>query len=562
MRQNMGNIVLKTFSRLLLAFILTAFIPAAASAQEYESTPVTISKDKVRVDGKICYSHVVLERQTLFSISKAYNVSIEEIYRYNPSVKEEGLKKNSILIIPVQDTQTVTASEKAAETAPETKPAAPEAQKTERIHVVKWFEDLDVIAEKYGVSVEAIMKANGLKGRKLSKKQKLVIPFTSEIDDIVEEAAAAETEADEVQEEVPAEKEKADFGWLFPNREVSVSLLLPLKATGSSSSQNNMDFYSGVLLATYDLAEEGVKTELSVYDVADGNFPVTKERLESSDLVIGPISSGDLGRVFDTAPDAKAVISPLDPRAESLVATHGNMIQAPVPHKLQYEDLAAWIKEDKKYTDRVIVITEKGARANEAVSLMTAAIDSTGISYSPFSYSILEGRNVTDPLTRLMTENGTNRVLIASESEAFVNDVVRNLNLLIHKKLDIVLYAPSKIRSFETIEVENFHNTKLHVSLGYYIDYSDKKVMDFIMKYRALYNAEPSQFAFQGYDIANYFIRLFSRYGDRWPSKIDSEEMSMLQSTFKCSRKEDQGYINTGVRRIVYGNDWSVNKVR
>lgn len=562
MRQNMGNIVLKTFSRLLLAFILTAFIPAAASAQEYESTPVTISKDKVRVDGKICYSHVVLERQTLFSISKAYNVSIEEIYRYNPSVKEEGLKKNSILIIPVQDTQTVTASEKAAETAPETKPAAPEAQKTERIHVVKWFEDLDVIAEKYGVSVEAIMKANGLKGRKLSKKQKLVIPFISEIDDVVEEAAAAETETDEVQEEVPAEKEKADFGWLFPNREVSVSLLLPLKATGSSSSQNNMDFYSGVLLATYDLAEEGVKTELSVYDVADGNFPVTKERLESSDLVIGPISSGDLGRVFDTAPDAKAVISPLDPRAESLVATHGNMIQAPVPHKLQYEDLAAWIKEDKKYTDRVIVITEKGARANEAVSLMTAAIDSTGISYSPFSYSILEGRNVTDPLTRLMTENGTNRVLIASESEAFVNDVVRNLNLLIHKKLDIVLYAPSKIRSFETIEVENFHNTKLHVSLGYYIDYSDKKVMDFIMKYRALYNAEPSQFAFQGYDIANYFIRLFSRYGDRWPSKIDSEEMSMLQSTFKCSRKEDQGYINTGVRRIVYGNDWSVNKVR
>ena len=90
MRQNMGNIVLKTFSRLLLAFILTAFIPAAASAQEYESTPVTISKDKVRVDGKICYSHVVLERQTLFSISKAYNVSIDEIYRYNPSVKETG----------------------------------------------------------------------------------------------------------------------------------------------------------------------------------------------------------------------------------------------------------------------------------------------------------------------------------------------------------------------------------------------------------------------------------------------------------------------------------------
>ena len=563
----MGNIALKTISRLLLAFALTAMIPAAASAQEYESTPVTISKDKVRVDGKICYSHVVLERQTLFSISKAYNVSIDEIYRYNPSVKEEGLKKNSILIIPLQENQDAVLEENAVATevqaaSSEAAPAAPEPQKEERSHVVKWFEDLDVIAEKYGVTAEAIMKANGLKGRKLSKKQKLIIPSSSDIVETDEDQMQTAEEGEQEVTEDPAERDQADFGWLFPNREVSVSLLLPLKATGSSSSQNNMDFYSGVLLATYDLAEEGVKTELSVYDVADGNFPVTKERLEGCDLVIGPISSGDLGRVFEVAPEAKAVISPLDPRAESLVSNHTNMIQAPVPHKLQYEDLAAWIKEDKGYSDRVVVITEKGARASEAVSLMTAAIDSTGISYSPFSYSILEGRNVTDPISRLMTENGTNRVLIASESEAFVNDVVRNLNLLIHKKYDIVLYAPSKIRSFETIEVENFHNTKLHVSLGYYIDYSDKKVMDFIMKYRALFNAEPSQFAFQGYDIANHFIRLFSRYGDRWPSKIESEERSMLQSTFKCSRNEDEGYINTGVRRIVYGDGWSVTKVR
>lgn len=562
----MGNTVLRTLSRLLLTLALTAIIPAAVSAQEYESTPVTISKDKVKVeDGTICYSHVVLERQTLFSISKAYNVSIDEIYRYNPSVKENGLKKNSILRIPVKDAQAAYPVEtESVETVQATEPTVPVAQQAERTHVVKWFEDLDVIAEKYGVTVEAIMKANGLKGRKLSKRQKLVIPSSSEI---VETSGEAE-EVQEAEEpaEVPTEEadenDRGDFRWLFPDREVSVSLLLPLKATGSSSNQNNMDFYSGVLLATYDLAQDGVKTELSVYDVADGNFPVTKERLESSDLVIGPISSGDLGRVFELAPEAKAVISPLDPRAESLVSTHRNMIQAPVPHKLQYEDLAAWIKKDTGHSDRVLVITEKGARANEAVSLMTAAIDSTGISYSPFSYSILEGRNVTDPISRLMTENGTNRVLIASESEAFVNDVVRNLNLLIHKKYDIVLYAPSKIRSFETIEVENFHNTKLHVSLGYYIDYSDKKVMDFIMKYRALYNTEPSQFAFQGYDIACYFIRMFSKYGDRWPSKIESEEMSMLQSTFKCSRSEDEGYINTGVRRIVYGDDWSVNKAR
>lgn len=553
--------VMRYIGMLMLAMAMTFAIPVSVMAQEYDNTPVNISKDKVRVDGKICYSHIVLERQTLFSISKAYNVSIDDIYRYNPAVKENGLKKNSILIIPCNDE--IPVHETAAE-----EPESPVVQDNpeEIIHIVKWYEDLDVIAEKYGVTVEAIMKANGLKGRKLTKRQRLVIPLSSDENDKETPGISAAEEPEEVpmvtEENEPAHGNDTTDKAEFLNKEVAVSLLLPLKATGSSSSRNNMDFYSGVLLATYDLAEKGIMTELSVYDVADGNLPVTKERIESSDLVIGPVSSGDIGRLFELAPDATAVISPLDPRAEDLIGSHESMIQVPVPHRLQYEDLAAWLNEDRKQSDKVIVITEKGARQSTAVDLITAAIDSTGISYSPFSYSILEGRNVTEPLITLMTEEGTNRFLIASESEAFVNDVVRNLNVLVHKKYDIVLYAPSRIRSFETIEAENFHNVNMHVSLGYYIDYSDREVMEFIMKYRALFNTEPTQFAFQGYDITSFFIHLYSRYGRNWPSKIGEEEAQMLQSTFDCIKTEGGGYVNTGVRRIIYGNDWTINRMK
>jgi ABC-type branched-subunit amino acid transport system substrate-binding protein len=169
---------------------------------------------------------------------------------------------------------------------------------------------------------------------------------------------------------------------------------------------------------------------------------------------------------------------------------------------------------------------------------------------------------VIDPIKALMTETGTNRVLIASESEAFVNDVVRNLNILIHGKMNVVLYAPSKIRGFETIEVENLHNTSLHVSLAYYIDYDDPRVKDFLLKYRALYNTEPSQFAFQGYDMASYFIETCSKYGNRWYSRLGRTDKNMLQSTFRFIEVEDGGYVNNGVRRIVYGKDWSVTKVR
>ena len=139
---------------LTLAAVMTL---TTATAQEYVTTPVQISKEKVRIDGKVCYSHVVQEKQTLFSISKAYEVSIEEIYKYNPTLQETGLKKNSIIIIPSKEATAAAETKPAAETkaattaakpAVEEKKAAVIEQKAKRVHIAKWYEDLDVIAEQ------------------------------------------------------------------------------------------------------------------------------------------------------------------------------------------------------------------------------------------------------------------------------------------------------------------------------------------------------------------------------------------------------------------------------
>ena len=562
----------KIITNLILAAVLACVTPGYINAQEYISTPVTISKEKVRVDGKICYSHIVKEKQTLFSIAKAYEVTIDDIYAFNPTLKETGLKKNSIILIPSKevvvpkaaDTKTVIA-EKVVEKVKE------EKKKKQTTHTVKWYEDLDVIAEKYGVTVEAIMMANNLTGRKLSKRQKLVIPEPGETIETASPASPEEVET--IDRTVETRTEPSDTTNVIsdlpteeiiftPKDEVKVTLILPMKASTENISRNNMDFYSGVLLAVKDLAETGISTELNVYDSSDSSHPIASEDLNGSDLVIGPVSSVDLGRLLISESEIKTIISPLDPRAESLAYSNSNFIQVPSPQMAQYQDLVGWIKEDTVPGDTLLIISEKGARETEATSQMIQAAGSSGMTFIPFSYSILEGRDVTEPLTNIMTATGTNRVLIASESEAFVNDVVRNLNILVYNKLKVVLYAPARIRNFETIEVENLHNTSLHASLGYLIDYENDQVKNFLLKYRALYNTEPTQYAFQGYDIATYFINMCSRYGSDWMKKIDDSEKQMLQSTFRFIPIEEGGYVNNGVRRLVYGPGWSVMKTR
>ena len=546
---------MKHLSSIFAVIMLSFAVPAWLNAQEYAPVPVTISKEKVKVDGKVYYSHIVLERQTLYSISKAYNVTIDQIYEANPAVKAEGLKKNAIILIPeaVQDSRNI----------PERQPKQKQKKTGSDeyiIHTVKWYENLEAISEKYGVPVEAIMEVNGLTGNKLRKRQKLMIPVggTWSV-----QAAADTTAVQAAAEDSPVRKQE-ETAIAAESGKVNAVLVMPFDAHGLKPRTGSIDFYSGTLMAVKELGDRGADIDLNVYDASGGVIPVTEERLGLSDIVIGPVSAGDLAKTLDKCPDHTFIVSPLDHRAEYLASEHANFIQVPTPSLLLYEDLAEWIREDRQSEDeKVIVIYEKGARNIETMGVMSTILEKDGIPFSTFSYSILEGRDVQEPLMQMMNQNAANRVLVMSESEAFVNDVVRNLNLLIHSEFDVVLYGPSKIRSFETIEVDNLHNTRLHTSIAYYVDYDDPAVMDFVRKYRALYNTEPTPYAFQGYDIASYFLGMVSEYGKDWTARLETNEKEMLQADFRFIKEEGKkGCVNSGIRRIVYGPDYSITLLK
>ena len=542
-------------------------------AQEYTQPPVVVSKEKVRnSDGKVYYSHVVLEKQTLFSISKAYGVTVDDIINANPAMnlRTEGLKKNAIILIP--DTGTL------PEAAPQTAPAVqtPENPDDFISHTVRWYEDINDIAKKYGVSVEVIMQANNLTSTKLKNRQKLLIPkdpvrFLAErhpaepkqleirVEDLSSLVVPPEEEEPEEEEEV-VEQEPQGRRWRFPNifgstrkSTVNTVLLLPMR------NSTSMDFYSGFLMAVKELGEAGVGSELSVYDVSNGALPVTASRLEEADVVIGPIAPADLTKVLDLAGNRTVVVSPLDQKATSLLPDHRNLVQAPASLAAQYEDVIRWVREEKGAGDKVTVISER----NNAQSEFYTMIEQSGLEFTPFSYSILQGRSIVTSLGNTLSRDGVNRIIVDSESEAFVSDVVRNLALLQHNRYELVMYSPSKIRSFDTIDVENLHSVSLHVSMSYFIDYDNAKVRDFLLTYRGLYGTEPNQFAFQGYDLAKYFIQAVADNGDAWIDRLENLDSTQgLQTDFHFLDVRGGGLVNHGIRRAVYNPDYTIRFVK
>jgi hypothetical protein len=153
-------------------------------------------------------------------------------------------------------------------------------------------------------------------------------------------------------------------------------------------------------------------------------------------------------------------------------------------------------------------------------------------------------------------------VVVASENEAFTGDVVRNLGIMQGKGFDIVMYAPSRVRTFETIEGTAYHDADLHIATSYHVDYSSPDVDRFVHAYRALFRTEPSQFAFQGYDTARFFVLRCLRYGDTWTRMLGMERSSGLHTDFQFIPDEFGNYHNKAVRRVVFEKDYTTTLQR
>ena len=367
-------------------------------------------------------------------------------------------------------------------------PAGNRDQQDYFIHKVKWFEDLETIANKYGVSKESIMNINGMTSDKIKRKQDLKIPRdpgywegrTVTVEPEVREPV--EPVQEEVEEADTVAKEDRRIGEIFDDlfiregkHDVDMSLLIPFTSPRSGDRVSFMDFYCGALLAAREMGNQGIGVDIHAFDVTGGTMPVSKERFSESDFVIGPVSRTDIMRAAHVSDGSTWIISPLDMLVEPLADSLQNLVQAPTPTSVQIRDMVRWIRSDFNSGDRVIVVTPSNQKSDYA-SMVERELDAADVSH------------VTTPLGSMashMVSGGTNRIILACDysdkSTVFLIEAVRNLYLMATRRSGIILYSTAKIRTYDQIDVEQLHKLNLHASVTYFVDYGSKEVKDFLL---------------------------------------------------------------------------------
>jgi LysM repeat protein len=182
------------------ALVITLSVPAVVSAQ----VPVEVSTEKVVSGGKVYYMHEVQKNQTLYSIAKAYRVTVDALTRENV-IPPNGIQTGQVLKVPASDQQLAATSQPrpASQQAPAATQPRPSAQpsrsapvsgvpginisnekiitggKTFFMHEVLKGQTLYSIAKAYRVTILDIDRENSIPAGGIREGQVLKIPASS-----------------------------------------------------------------------------------------------------------------------------------------------------------------------------------------------------------------------------------------------------------------------------------------------------------------------------------------------------------------------------------------------
>jgi LysM repeat protein len=154
----------KLTGTLLLQLFLLCSVSVLA---QFQPTEVVRSQEKTIVDGKVYYIHTVLKGQTLYSISKVYEVTQDEIKNANPQVDVYNLREGLAIRIP--------------DSKPRQIAVYPQNREDFIAHTVKRGQTVYSLSRKYDIAEEVIYYYNPWAREGIRPDQTIWIPRDKEM---------------------------------------------------------------------------------------------------------------------------------------------------------------------------------------------------------------------------------------------------------------------------------------------------------------------------------------------------------------------------------------------
>jgi len=492
--------------------------------------------------------YVVKPQETLWKIAKNHNVSVEELERINK--KEKGFNPNNI-----KEGQEIWVPASAVDSSEPEVPTRPATNKELVLYLIEKGEGFYSLERKFGLSQSDIVKLNPTMKDGLKSDAQIWIP--KENYDRYKNTPFTSTPNYDFENSNNTLRSTSS-----PNNVKEISYILPFKVADIGSTNKAAalkarltdnkitpvatDFYSGALIALDSLQKMGYKFKVNVYD-----------------------SEGDIKKITSNAniQNSQVVIGPFTTKSfnavAELITNNKTAVLAPLANKniVLNPNVYQTLPSDEVQQNQMINYLNKNYSDENMIIL--ADSKNTGLR-DKLERAFPNAKVVTE-----MSANGfanalnyskENVVLLQSNDIGYVSLAVRLLhNALKVKKNNahpkIILATVERGNVFDSNSLSNNQLSDLHFTYPTVNRYSNGSD-SFSVRYQKTYGILPNKYAIRGFDLTMDAVLRLGVSGNLNSTNTRIGETSFLENKFAYLKNSYKGggYENQGVYIVQYDN--------
>jgi LysM repeat protein len=561
-------------------------------------------------------THRVKKRETLFGLSRKYDVSEAAIQKANPIIADKGLMCGLEIKIPKKE---VKGTVETTET---------EIADTTNIHVVKKGETIFSITHQYAISEATLRKNNpqiinndlplGMK-LDISKEQEVILP-TKQIDTVYTRhlvlpketvfsithlygidkeqlvklnpnfpaikdnilhpddvliikkiIISKDTETQQIDSLFVGEK-KSMLTRIIAGKQIDMALLLPLKLKAFNYANNDslrqeikknkglnrvLEFYNGSLMAIDSIAKLGVQLNVDVYDTESKNSVallklIREGKLNNKDILIGPFYTENVALVAQNLTNENTLlVAPFNKK----IANHNAVLNAKVPKEMQQVKMLDFLSNN--YTDEQIIYIDDASNPT-AKALILARFKNVKVLMPHEKTKAISFKSMAEAVgvneEGLLINKKANKdywVIVNSNKDWFIGSIVSAFNSL-QGKVNITLFSTAYYKAFNEINPNHLANLNYHFPATTNQDGEDAI---FSKKYQAKYGVRPSSLVIKGFDATFDALLRVCVAEDLITEALLYEKNKGIATDFQYRKSPQGGYQNEGVQVLKYTKD-------
>ncbi len=516
--------------------------------------------------------HIVKKGETLFRIAYNYQVSIDDLKKYNPKLSI-NIQPGDYILIPQPDLQKQVIAESKYDSLIDYK--------------IGWFDNYYRLQRKFKLNKEQLEQLNPQLIKEGVRRGLIIkVPVLDKKDSIPEykEIVLDTVEMEVIHNDIdtlPIDCKTMKYnshvykiGLMLPlysnlEKDIKVNNAYRIKEIKEYPSFRFIEFYQGALLALDSLKNMGFKAELYVWDTrANTNTTdsiCSLEAFQDLDMVIGPLFTKNVNIVRSYSKEYNIQLVDIFNKNNYSEDSMYQHFELRTTNYGRLNTISNYIN-DSLYKSQVYIIHEGRPSEIKALNELTISlsypdtfIDSNRIHI--FRYQ--DGGLKT--IINSFKADHSYVIINLVQNEARISNFLRQINNKKSKDIrpkknkknyEIIVVDPLyKWAKYKTLDIKYLNDLKYTYTTDYFIDYEDSMlIIPYNNKFYNTYKRVPSKLGYIGYDVFWFFGNALFDYGINYSMCIEHFTYKQMYNCFKMKRVNKSLYRNNTTNIIQYNN--------